>query len=83
MKTLNPQKTVIIGVEGGLVQWILSDVPDLEAIVMDYDTDGFVDDETGEEPKVVGQIGVDGPLSMLEPSTVRDLKDRGYVIGGE
>lgn len=37
--------TVVIMIEGGLVQWVFSDHPDLECIVYDRDTEGATLDE--------------------------------------
>jgi hypothetical protein len=40
-----PKQTVVIMIEGGLVQWVFSDHPGLECIVYDYDVEGASLDE--------------------------------------
>lgn len=46
-----PPTKIFINLEGGLVQAVLSTVPDVEVMICDYDTEGASDDEITEIPQ--------------------------------
>lgn len=68
--------TVIIFVEGGVVQHIMSSVP-VEAYIVDYDVEGFDSDRIREIPQTDGppeEAGVSDGYVELDPERVSELK---------
>jgi len=57
--------TVVITLEGGLVQMVGSDVPNLRVIIADFDTEGATPGDTFEHPKVRGDFYLRDEIAPL------------------
>lgn len=67
-------KRLVIGVQGGLVQWVSGNVHDIEVIVMDFDVDGAEGDKLFNGIAAVHHEEVE-PLTVLEPDVAKALAE--------
>lgn len=71
---------IFIHLEGGLIQDVCSDVPDLEVVILDFDIEGADEDETIRHPddakdEVVYSLQTAGPLWPSVPGWLQAIRD--------
>lgn len=75
-------KRLVIGVHGGLVQWVCGDATDIEVIVMDFDVEGAEEDELYNGIAAVHHEVIE-PLMVLEPDVAKALAEYDEACGDD
>ena len=70
---VDPKKTVIIEMEGGLIQNVINPNPDVEVVVIDYDVEGVPVDEV--VVMAVAEREVECTLTSYGPTDAAESED--------